>query len=157
RCICRLLLAALATLALPALTLCSLALSLLSLLPLAKLGAICSAKPSAHAFNLQLLFVCSSLSCSAHLPLSGSFYCRSVHTSRHVVSRQSGAAGFRGEIRARIEQCFDRGRMLLLDGPHQCRRPAKRFSRIHVCACSNQRLNRLRISVSCRKHYQRFA
>ena len=112
--------------------------------------------PTPALFERELLLICSARSGSRSVTPSGGFHLSRVDAIGHVVSRQTRTSRAGTEVSSAVEQSLDGGRMFLFHGPHQSRRTAQVFFRVHVRSGRKQNPYRFRVAVARRKHDHRF-
>ena len=112
--------------------------------------------PTPALFERELLLICSARSGSRSVTPSGGFHLSGVDAIGHVVSGQTRTSRAGTEVSSAVEQSLDGGRMFLFHGPHQSRRTAQVFFRVHVRSGRKQNPYRFRVAVARRKHDHRF-
>ena len=105
----------------------------------------------------EFLFVCSSVLRRVRAHAIGLLDSLGIQPGSHVISGQTGCAGFGGEVGLRFEQCRDGRWMSLFNCPHQRGCSANAFLRVDIGAASHEQMDSLGIAASRRKHDHGFA
>ena len=114
-------------------------------------------KSAVLLLNLELFLICSPRFGGRCTDAIGGFHARRINAICHVISRQSCAGRFCGDISLAVDQCSNGFGMPLFHSPHQCSCAANGLLRIDVSTSGDQQRDGFGIPITRSEHQHGFA